>query len=244
MKRKPILFTVAILACAFLWRPLNAYGGNPTAYKITIKEVKLKKSTDGEWITIASPNQEINVAAVGQNSAAGSFNVNIPAGSYDNFMLVCSDRIKFSGSDTVGLNTYYTKAGGIIDCHGTVASDGSTYTWAHDPPTTVEGTDDATPTETGTQAEQGEVTEICDLANNGDGQMSLYMITDSATPVVVNANSKVSMYFDFDTQGTLHVETHSFDQMYLLPPQAGSEFGITVDGITYSITAAEMRFDF
>lgn len=95
--------------------------------------------------------------------------------------------------------------------------------------------------------QNGEMTQICDLVNGGDSNdtMTLYAKTDRTTPIHIKKNSKISMFFDFDTQNTVHHGTiGANDFMYILPPQQGSEFGITVDGETYSISAANMRIDF
>jgi hypothetical protein len=230
-----ILFFILLGCLAF-----NVQAGNASTYKITVQSIQLKKDT-GSWVTITSPNQEIDIASVAQNSVASSFsNVVIPAGNYVNFKCVVSETVKFSGSDGAG---HYTASGGVL----TLTGDGtvnSTTDWTADPPeANVTLTENA---ETHSAASEGEITANLDIhPSDGDNYMEIYKITDLATPIVVNASSKISMYFDFDTQNTIHyVSVAGNDTMYFTPPQTGTKFEMAVDGVTTTITEAEMKIDF
>ncbi|MCX5693535.1 MAG: hypothetical protein NT014_00120 [Candidatus Omnitrophica bacterium] len=194
--------------------------------------------SNGTWVTIATPNQELDIASGSQNAAVGGFSLTIPAGEYVNFRATCSETMKFSGS----AGTHYTKAGGSITVKGDDATDASTATWASDPP----ATNNVTPVGTHTLilSQQGEVTMVADLKNGGDidDDMVVYAKTD-LSPISVKSDSRVSMFFDFDTQSTVHYES-AIDEMYLTPPKEGSQFGVTVDGVSYSVSEANMRTDF
>ena len=76
--------------------------------------------------------------------------------------------------------------------------------------------------------------------------MEIYASANLGTPMTVTSDSSVSMFFDFDTQGTvIYNDMGGLNNvMYFTPPQAGTQFGITVDGVTTTVTEANMRIDF
>lgn len=238
MKRQ-IFLKVAVLNILFiaLFFLCCSYAGDATTYKITVQEVKLLKSDGVTWVTIASPNQEIDIASASAGATAGSFFSDIPAGDYINFELVVSETMKFSGTD----GGHNTRQGGTITITGNDASDASTATWAADPPnaTLTEGNETCDGT-------AGEVTVTLDLdAGDADSYIEVRRGTNLTTPISVKSDSEISMYFDFDTQNTVHFEAAGgANIMYYTPPGAGTKFEITVDGVTTTITEADMEIYF
>jgi|GEM_PF-4642336 len=236
---KIIITDILFLGMFFL---AVSYAGDASIYKVTVQSIQLKTSS-GSWVTIASPNQEIDIASVSAGAVAASLlsDVKIPAGSYVNFKIVLSETMKFSGSDS----GFYTKEGGSITLTGDDVTDGSTATWTSDPP--ICSLTESVETATVNSSEQGEVTAILDLENGGDADnyIEIYSDSDLTTPITVNENSEVSMYFTFDTQGTVnYVNIGGNNIMYFTPPGAGTTFGITIDGVSYSISAADMEIYF
>lgn len=217
--------------------------GNPDTYKVTVQSVQLKNDA-GNWVTIATPNQEIDIADAGVGAVAGSFmnDAVIPPGNYVNFKIVLSETVKFSGSDGA---TNFTRSGGSITLTGGDANAASTATWVDPLPVTTQ-TEAVESHHIGGPA--GEVTVHLNLdAGDADDYMEVLGKADLTNPVVVTANSAVSMYFDFDTQGTvLHqaVGPPVDEIMIFTPPKEGTRFGITVDGTSLIITEADMRIDF
>ena len=135
MKTLRYLLVISIISVTLSYLMIDSsYAGNADTYKITVQKIQLKNSS-GEWITIATPNQEIDIASVNAGSTVASFfnDASIPVGSYKNFKIVNSETIKVSGAD----GTHYTKSGGAVTISGTAASAASTETWPSDPPTTV-----------------------------------------------------------------------------------------------------------
>lgn len=225
----------------------NAYAlGDATHYYVTIQEIALKQ-VGGAWVTIASPNQEIDICnvSVGQAAATIGASLKIPAGEYDNFKVKVSSTMRFEGAD--GLN--YTKDGGTITMEGghVDGSAASTATWAGSTP----GLDVEPGAQSGTYTtnvlEQGVVTINLNLhPGDTDGYMEVYGSSNLATPISVKEDSAISMWFDFDTKNTVGytVAPGPVDIMYLLPPKSGTEYSITVDGVTTSISANDMQIDF
>ncbi len=235
--RTGILLGLVIILGILIIVPCYAVGDADT-YKITVKTIRLRDSSSGSWVIIASPNQEVDIASVSAGAVAGSMasSAKVPVGSYDNFLLEVSEVIKFSGTD----GTTHTKSGGSVTLTGNDADDDSTATWDSFPPD-VE-TSETVATDTTTLSEKGEITATLDLENGGGGDTSLYLYGSSnlSTPITVNADSVISMSFDFDTQNTA---TLSGDIMIFAPPQDGSAFSITVDEVTTTITESEMQMD-
>ena len=201
------------------------------------------RQTDGTWVTVAQPNQEIDLASVAAGATAASLaaGVSVPPGQYDNFKIVVSETVKFSGSD--GAN--YSNSGGAITIAGADAAAASTATWAGFPPNA--NLTETTESYTANLGSKGEVTATLDLdAGDADNYMEIYASANLGTPMTVTSDSSVSMFFDFDTQGTvIYNDMGGFNNvMYFTPPQAGTQFGITVDGVTTTVTEANMRIDF
>ncbi|MDP1854177.1 MAG: DUF4382 domain-containing protein [Candidatus Omnitrophota bacterium] len=238
------LKAIVIAATTALVFAAYSYAGNADTYKITVQSIQLKSSA-GNWVTIASPNREIDIASVNSGAIAASLasDVSVPVGTYVNFKIVVSEIIKFSGSD--GVN--YTKAGGAVTVTGTAASAASTATWPTAPPTTVVTMTENTESHTAVLAQKGEITATMDMdAGDADNYMEIYRSNDLTTPITVNAGSTVSMFFDFDTQGTInYINLGGLNEiMFFTPPQSGTQFGITVDSVTTTINASDMRNDF
>ncbi len=171
-------------------------------------------------------------------------NASVPVGSYKNFKLVLSETMKVSGSDA---GAHYTTSTGTLTIVGTDGTAASTATWPAAPPISVASLTENTETHTATASQQGESTFTLDLnANDGNNYIEIYCSTGiPADPIVVKADSTMSMWFDFDTQGTVHyVNDGGNDKMYYTPPGSGTAFYITVDGRTHTITEANMRIDF
>lgn len=224
--------------------------GNAQAYWVTVQEVLLKK-TSGEWITIASPNQQINIASVAAGADAGSFipGGKIPTGSYVNFKVRLSKTMRFSGVDALGApGPSYTNAGGSITLTQAVAGNGaeSTTNWPADPPAgQVTLGDGATTSYSAAAGAQGEVTATLNLnLANANNYIEVLATNDLATPVTITPDSVVSMVFQFDTANTVHWAAIPGNVMYFTPPQRGSAFGITVGGVSLSVTGANMKIDF
>ena len=236
--KKLTFLAVAIILSIFLIS--NCYAqGNAETYIVRVLRVEIRK-TDGTWITIATPNQEIDITSANAGATVGSLSGFVPPGSYDNFRLRLSETMRFAGSD----DAHYTRAGGDLTITGNVGTAASTATWVKDP---TENADLVENVESWTNtAPAGEVTAHLDLnANDGDNYIEVYATNNSSTPITVNADSAISMYFDFDTQGTImHQNVAGDDIMTFLPPRTGTRFGITVDGTSLTILEANMRIDF
>ncbi len=234
---KCLLIVVFIL---MLFTTKSFATGNASTYKVTVQNIQLKNDA-GSWVTIATPNQVIDIAAVAAGAVAGSFmnDASIPVGNYVNFKVVLSETMVFSGSDGA---TNITRSGGDVTVTGADAAAASTATWASFPPNATLTENVESHKSSGTP---GEVTAHLDLAGDTDGYIEVYAKSDLGDPVSINMNSVVSMYFDFDTQGTV-IWTNAGDGniMFFTPPQEGTQFGITVDGSSITVTADSMRIDF
>ena len=241
--RKPKLFPLVglnILLGLFVLMS-NAYAlGNATAYYVTVLEVLLKQ-VDGPWVSIAAPNQTVNLCSVsaGQAAAEMAATIKIPAGDYDNFKLKLSSTMQFSGSD----GGYYTKAGGTVTMVG-AGNAASTATWPGDTPGGTVSFGAHSGTITADIAQQGLVIITLNLhEGDSDGYMEIYLSDNLTTPISVQDNSKVSMWFDFDTQQTVGYSAPD-NGMYLFPPKYGTQYNITVDGVATLISADDMQIDF
>lgn len=244
MKRR-IFLQVAALSVLFLALlfPCPSYAGDATVYKITIKEIKLLKSDGVTWVTIASPNQEVDVASVNAGATAGSFlaGIKIPEGDYINFEVVVSETMKYAGSDA-GHNV---TQGGLLTITGDDATDGQSDTWATDPPGAA--SNEYAETCDGTA---GESTITVDLENGGDADdyFEVRRGTNLTTPISVKSDSEFSISFDFDTQGCIHYQhigpafplPGANDVMFLTPLGNGTKTEITVDGVTTTFAETDM----
>jgi hypothetical protein len=244
--KKILFFTVLMLALLITISNNTSYAGNAATYKMTVQSIQLKKS-DGTWVTIAQPNQEIDIASVSAGATAASLlsDAPIPVGQYVNFKMVFSETMKFSGSD----GAHYTVAGSTVTVNGDNAGlSASTATWTTDPPanTTLDETNEShSATEPAGGA--GEVTAVLNLdKNDADNYIEVYRGTDLATPISITADSAVTMFFDFDTQGTINYIDYggTNDIMFFSPPQEGTQFQITVDGTTSTLSESQMQVDF
>lgn len=238
MTRKILL--IAIIGSIFF----GAYSyaaGDASTYKITVQRIELKNTAD-TWVTIATPNQEIDIASVAAGAVAGSLlnDAAIPVGNYDNFRIRVSETIKVSGSD--GAN--YTNASGSAILTGDAAT-------SADLPGTITAFTESAETWNNTSA--GEMTIQVNLdGGDADSYFEVYGTTDLATPISITLDSTISMWFDFDTQSTINytaanglgVGIPASDAMYFTPPGSGTAFSITVDGTTTTITAANMTMAF
>jgi len=242
------VFVISILALTSLCYAL----GDATTYKMTIQSVQLKSSTTGSWVTIATPNTEVDIVgdASGQNSVAATISggIAIPTGSYDNFKMVISETMTIAGSDGANL----TAASGAVTIGGGANSE-TTVNWGGFPPPNTTLTETVN---SYSAAAVGEVTFTLDLdAGDADNYIEVYRNGDLGTPITVTATSVVSMWFDFDTQNTIvfvpaagvgggDTDLGADGIMTFSPPQSGTSFSITVDGTTTTITEAQMRIDF
>ncbi|HOX22941.1 MAG TPA: DUF4382 domain-containing protein [Elusimicrobiales bacterium] len=251
---KKILFTLMVLALPLSAALNAAAAGNPSTYKVTIKKVQLKK-TDGTWVTIAEPNQELDIAAANAGAVAGSMMSDsaVPAGNYVNFRVVVGKTMSVKGSDSASatcVGTHYTKNGGAITLTGTAASAGNTKNWTADPPVATTTLTETVTTDTTVLADQGEMTITLKLGAASGGTASdgleIEGQTDLNPAIVIQETSAVSMSFSFDTQNTVHCQQTGMASysMFFTPPGAGTAFSITVDGATNNITAANMQMAF
>jgi hypothetical protein len=225
----------------------NAYAlGNATHYFVTVQEVLLQK-VGGGWVTIATPNQAVDICNVSAGQAAATIgaSIKIPAGEYNNFKLKLSSTMQFEGSDGVR----YTKENGTITLTGG-QDDGraaSTVNWGAVTPGNDVAATSNIGSYTASASENGLVTITLNLHNGDvDGYMEVYGAVNLATPISVKEDSAISMWFDFDTQSTVGY-TNAWlgsDIMYLLPPRYGTQYSITVDGVTTAVSANDMRIDF
>ncbi|MFC1754644.1 DUF4382 domain-containing protein [Thermoproteota archaeon] len=222
---------------------------------MTVQAVKMRNASTGTWVTIAEPNEEIDIASVAQNGGvAGTFaaNISIPVGTYDNFKLQLSETMKVSGND----GTNYTRQDGAVTINGSDGNAASTASWVAALPeaTMVESVD------TYSGSAEGEVTVTINLdAGDADGYIEIYYddTSNPAISITVTESSEISMWFDFDTVGTILYYTNGecisdgFTEdgtgnglCIFIPPQTGTQFQITVDGATTTITEPTMRIDF
>ena len=247
MRRLLLLGFFVILTLVFA---INCFAtGDATTYKMTIQSVQLKSSTTGNWVTIATPNQEVDIVndASGQNTVAAAIasGIEIPIGSYDNFKLVISETMYVAGSD----GAHHTSAGSSVTMEGANANTASTALWGN-LVGGITGAGNVNLTETGESHKAAgtpaEVTFTLDLdAGDADNYIEVYRNGDLGTPLTMTASSVVSMWFDFDTQGTIeYVAAGPNDIMVFFPPQSGTAINVTVDGVTTTITEAQMRIDF
>ena len=250
MRRLSFLAVFVILTLVFV--PECFAQGDATTYKMTIQSVQLKSSTDNTWVTIATPNEEVDIVndASGQNTVAATISsgIAIPTGSYDNFKLVISETMTVAGSQ--GAN--FTAAGGAVTIGGGVNSE-TTVNWGGFPPPNTTLTETVN---SYSAAAAGEVTFTLDLdAGDADNYIEVYRNGDLGTPITITATSVISMWFDFDTQGTIvfvpaagvgvgDTDLGADGIMTFSPPQSGTAFSIIVDGTTTTITEAQMRIDF
>lgn len=240
--RKSILIWIAIILGIFFATHCYAAAGSATTYIVTIQSIQLKDDA-GTWVTIATPNSNIDIAAVDAGAVAGSLlsSAAIPVGNYVNFKVVFSETMTVAGVDTLG---NYTTAGGSAVLTGTAT------TSAGLPGTITVFTESA---ETWNNSSAGSMTIQVDLdGGDADNYIELYATADLTTPLVVTSTSSVSMWVDFDTAGTInYVNVNGFaagipttQAMYFTPPGTGSQFSITVDDRTVNITAANMTMAF
>lgn len=105
----------------------------------------------------------------------------------------------------------------------------------------------------GTPGTPAEMTINLDLSNDANSDIYVQGIGDLslADAVVINGDSEVSMSFSFDLNGAVHEldptpgAPDSGDEVIaFLPPQGGTEFTITVDGITETVSSNMMEMQF
>ncbi len=246
MKRIRFLkIAVFVVVALILFSSSISYAGNASTYKMTVQKIQLKDS-NGNWVTISQPNREIDIASVDPAATAASLlsDISIPAGDYVNFKLTISETMKFSGSD----GTHYTVAGSTVTVNGDDAGlSASTFTWTAFPPantTLTEVGESHSATEPVGGA--GEVTAVLNLdKDDSDDYIEVQGKSDLGTAISIGADSQVSMIFDFDTQDTVnYIDNGGDDVMFFTPPQEGTQFQITVDGTTTTITENQMQIDF
>ena len=213
--------------------------GDADVYRVTVMSIQLLNTSD-EWVTIATPNEEVNICNANAGEVARSFasDAQVPVGSYKNFRIRLSETMTVSGSD----GAHYTTSGGRV----TLVGDGtcaSTVDWGSYPPTAQVTLSEGAESHTTTASQQGETIFTLDL-NPGDGNnyIDISCKTGQSTPVVVKSDSAMNMWFDFDTRNTVHWD--GGDTMYYTPPREGTAFGITVDGREITVTEGNMRIDF
>ena len=251
---KKILLALLAATLPMLAAVTASAAGNPDTYKVTVKKIQLKTQA-GSWVTIAQPNQEIDIAAANAGAVAGSLMSDsaIPAGNYVNFRMVIAKNISVKGSDSASgtcVGTHYTKSGGAITLTGTAASAGKTTTWTADPPVATVNLAETAATDTTVLGDQGEMTITLSLGAASGGTASdgleIEGQADLGSPISVLETSTVSMSFSFDTQSTVHCQQTGMASysMFFTPPGAGTAFGITVDGNSQTISAANMQVTF
>jgi len=237
----------------FFLQSLSYALSEATSYKVTVQSLQLKSATTNQWITIATPNQEINLrdAAAGGIAASLLSDVAIPVGTYDNFKLVLSETMTVQGSD----GGQSSASGGIVTLTGADACVASTFLWTTAANCTDGGgfTDHVEIHETvnSVAGTSGEITFTLNLnPGDGDNSIDIYSTSDLGTPIEVTPSSVISMWFDFDTQstvlyvGAINTDIGADGGFAYFPPSTGTQFSITVDGTTTLITAANMRLDF
>jgi len=230
--------------------------GNPSSYKITVQQIQMRNSTTNEWIIIASPNEELDlVSGVIAGGTAATFltDSDIPPGSYDNFKLVISETMRITGST----DNAFTADGGALRLDGADPDvDGSTSTWGGTQP----DVDMVETIDTYSATAAGEVAFTVNLhTDDADNYIEVYYDdtnNPALTPIVVSAGSEITMWFDFDTEETVQfindveADVSGYTDLsdngicVFLPPQEGTQFSITVDGTTTTLTASQMRTDF
>lgn len=244
MKRIIFLGLFALLILTFLITPDSYAAGDAETYKMTVQRVQLKNDATDTWVTISTPNRELDIAAVNAGAVAGTLvgDSTIPVGNYDNFKMVISETLSFSGAD----GTNYSKSGGTITVTGSDANAASTATWGGALPNST--FTESVESHTAVAGEQGEVSVTLDLdAGDADNYFEVYLQNDLTNTINITANSKVTMSFDFDTQGTINYINAGGavgNAMFFSPPQEGTEFVITVDSTSTTISESQMRTDF
>lgn len=253
--RKLILSLFALLFSASVFA-----AGTPTSYKVTVKAVQLKNSA-GQWVTIAAPYQEVDIASAsaGQSVASLFSDTVIPAGIYVNFRVVLSETFRVSGTDTV----YSTAAGGVLNVSSTDPSKtGSTTTaeWNFDPNNAGSVLGFASLLSSSQPVDcvkvagtPGEMTVNLNLSNDADSDIFVQGVGDLsiADAVEIKGDSEVTMSFSFDmNDSVLEIDptpgaVDSGDEVIaFLPPQEGTEFTITVDGVTEVVDSTMMAMEF
>ncbi len=240
-----VLLLVILVGASFCAVDVFAADGNAQSYKTTVKRIELKNDA-GSWVIIATPNQEIDLVGVAAGAAAASLlnDSAIPAGNYVNFKIVIDETFKVTGCDSTNLNC--TKVGGSATFTGSAATAadivGMTVSGFTNPASTYVNAN--TP---------GEMTMEINLdSGDADDDIEIYATTDLSPAIEIKATSTISMWFDFDTQGTIAYAgvgnlgggLPTSAAMYFKPPAAGTEFSITVDGSTTSVTSAQMTMAF
>ncbi len=209
------------------------------------------------WVTIASPNTTVNIRDASPNAVARTLlsDARIPVGTYDNFKLVMSETMVIQGSATPGA-TFYTNSGASVILTGLDNTADKISTWGGLPNVRIDeqaGTNSVA----AAAGASGEVAYLLNLDSNevpADSIIEVYKLADLATPITVTADSLITFAFTFDTStaavylpaGALGGGTDigADGAMVYLPPSMGTSFSITVDGVTTTIAAAQMEFEF
>ncbi len=110
--------------------------GDPDSCTVYLKSVQLKKSS-GEWITVIDPDKAVDLT---KEEAGISFFNNqgrVPEGSYVNFGIILSERVRFSGRD--GAHSTQGVVTARLDLNRDPSSDEATLTAREDfsPPIAV-----------------------------------------------------------------------------------------------------------
>lgn len=92
----------------------KAHGANsPDNYIIPVTQISLQKE-DGNFVTLWSGNQDVDLATLSGPSDFTSFNCNVPPGKYKRINIFCGPangvNIRVKGTVVSGVTTYYTKA--------------------------------------------------------------------------------------------------------------------------------------
>jgi len=242
---------IFILVCMML--PGNAVFAvdDPDDYIVTVQEVRMK-NTSGEWVTIATPDQAIDIAdaAAGAEAAAIGADAAIPSGEYVNFMIVLSATMTVRGTDAA--TGKVTGNGGTVTITGADANASSTSTWdqpsppgfSGNLPNTVFGAagsvvDDvpAVPQQMNFQLNLGAA------GGRNDGSVWVYARSDQ-TPILIDPSTQVQLIFNFDVANTIFYSNPGIgDWMMFLPPSDGTSFSVISGGDELTLNAANMKME-
>jgi hypothetical protein len=198
----------------------------------------------GQWITIATPNQQVNICSVAAGADAADLmaNANIPTGKYVNFRIVLSNVMVFAGTDGID----ETAPGGTVTLTGIAANAASTSTWPADPPVASVALV-AVATRQAVTGNPGDITATLNLgaaAGFVANTVTCQITNNLATPIEVKDTSTVSMAFQFNTQNTVWSAAAGVGPMFFTPPQTGTSYSLIVDGATTTVAGANMQTNF
>ncbi len=197
----------------------------PSKCVVTIERFELKNNT-GEWITVISPDLQVDLAVKDPTLSFSNAGGKIPPGNYINFRIILSETFKVSGKDHENL----TKEGGDVTISGTAHE-------LRDLPGVFTAYKETEPT--WNLASEGAFKIHLNFNSaDSDEEMTLTRRRDFAEALEIKKGSFVYVWFLMDLQKTLYfAEAASLSNgwpkdraFYFLPPKQIDTVLLTVDG--------------